>query len=277
MLPRRVALGTMHGKAAVIAPPLAALGIEVVVPGGLDTDRFGTFSGEVARSGTMEEAARAKARLAIQMTGLPVGIASEGAYGPHPAIPFLALGQEMILWHEAATGREIVEMQRDDRPVFDQARISSVDEVEAFLIRVRFPGVALVVAEDGAARPIAKGLVDTRSVEQAVAAALTLSDSGRAVVMTDMRAHMNPRRMAVIGELSGRLAARLACPCPTCGAAGWGRVRLEAGLPCGDCGTATGLIRTEILGCTACGAEVAQPFPGAPDWADPGQCPICNP
>ena len=43
MLPSRVALGTMHGKAVVIAPPLSALGIGVVVPEGLDTDRFGTF------------------------------------------------------------------------------------------------------------------------------------------------------------------------------------------------------------------------------------------
>lgn len=133
MLPSRVALGTMHGKAAVIAPPLSALGIGVVVPEALDTDRFGTFSGEVARVGTMEQAARAKARAAVAMTGLPVGIASEGAYGPHPVVPFLALAQEMILWHEAATGREIVEVQRDDRPAYDNALLSGVDEVVGFL------------------------------------------------------------------------------------------------------------------------------------------------
>lgn len=277
MLPSRVALGTMHGKAAVIAPPLSTLGIGVVVPEGLDTDRFGTFSGEVARAGTMEQAARAKARAAVAMTGLPVGIASEGAYGPHPVVPFLALGQEMILWHEAATGREIVEVQRDDRPAYDHALLSGVDEVAGFLARIAFPDMAVVVAGEGAARPLAKGLSDARAVERAVAAALALSDSGRAVVMTDMRAHLNPRRMAVIGELAARLAARLACPCPACGAPGWGRLRLEAGLPCGDCGTATGLVRDEILGCTACGAEAAQSFPGAPDWADPGHCPICNP
>ncbi|NHB77752.1 hypothetical protein [Rhodobacter calidifons] len=60
-LPGRVALGTMHGKAAAIAPPLARLGIAVVVPEGLDTDRFGTFTGEVPRAGGMVEAARAKA------------------------------------------------------------------------------------------------------------------------------------------------------------------------------------------------------------------------
>ena len=79
-LPDRAALGTMHGKAAAIAPPLARLGITLVVPEGLDNDRFGTFTAEVPREGTMEYAARAKARSAIAATGSSVGIASEGAY-----------------------------------------------------------------------------------------------------------------------------------------------------------------------------------------------------
>lgn len=276
-LPKRVALGTMHGKAAVIAPPLSALGVAVEVPVGLDTDRFGTFSGEVARVGTMLDAARAKAKAAVEATGLPVGMASEGAYGPHPVVPFLALGQELILWHEAATGREIVEWQRDDQPAHEQAWVASVAEVEGFLSRIAFPDVAVVVAGEGVTRPVAKGLRDPRAVERAVAEALALSESGRALLMTDMRAHVNPRRMAVIGTLAQRLAARLARPCPACAAPGWGRLRLEAGLPCGDCGTPTGLIRSEILGCTACGAEAEQPVPGAPDFAEPGQCPMCNP
>ena len=276
-LPKRVALGTMHGKAAVIAPPLSALGSKVEVPEGLDTDRFGTFSGEVARAGTMLEAARAKAKAAAEATGLPVGMASEGAYGPHPSVPFLALGQELILWHEVATGREIVEFLRDDRPVYDQALISSVGEVDRFLSRIPLPEVAVVVSGEGAALPLAKGVRDPSTISRAVAEALALSDSGRALLTTDMRAHLNPRRMAVIGDLAQRFAARLARPCPACAALGWGRLRLEAGLPCGDCGTPTGLIGTEILGCTACGAEAAQAFPGAPAFADPGQCPICNP
>jgi len=56
-LPDRAALRTMHGKAAAIAPPLARLGITLVVPKGLDTDRFGTFTAEVPRKGTMDDAA----------------------------------------------------------------------------------------------------------------------------------------------------------------------------------------------------------------------------
>ena len=44
---RRAVLATMHGKEEVIVPALAPLGLALSVCPGLDTDRFGTFSGEV--------------------------------------------------------------------------------------------------------------------------------------------------------------------------------------------------------------------------------------
>lgn len=77
-LPTRAALGTMHGKEAALAPPLSVLGITLIRPE-IDTDRFGTFTAEMPRSGTMADAARAKAKAAIAATGLSVGLASEGA------------------------------------------------------------------------------------------------------------------------------------------------------------------------------------------------------
>jgi len=53
----------MHGKERVFARPLrVALGLELVVPEGLDTDRLGTFSGEVERVGSPWEVAIRKAR-----------------------------------------------------------------------------------------------------------------------------------------------------------------------------------------------------------------------
>jgi hypothetical protein len=97
---------------------------------------------------------------------------------------------------------------------------------------------------------------------------------GSAHLQTDMRAHMNPRRMSVIAGLAQRLALRLAVPCPSCAAAGFGRLRSLPGLPCRDCGAATGLVAAEVLGCTACGAEQSVPRKGL---ADPAHCPSCNP
>lgn len=270
-LPDRVALGTMHGKEAVIAPPLAALGVTVVLAE-VETDRFGTFSGEVARTGSMIEAARAKAQAAIAATGLPVGLASEGAYGPHPHFSFLPFGRELLVWLDIRTGQEVVEMTTDMQPSYDQETVVDLAAAEAFLTRIGFPETAVIVQPAITAPPLAKGVTDRASFIAALDHAFRLG--GSAHLQTDMRAHMNPRRMSVIAGLAQRLALRLAVPCPSCAAPGFGRLRSLPGLPCRDCGAATGLVAAEVLGCTACGAEQSVPREGL---ADPAHCPSCNP
>jgi hypothetical protein len=263
----------MHGKEAALAPPLAALGVTLVRPE-IDTDRFGTFSAETPRRGTMADAARAKARAAIAATGLNVGVASEGAYGPHPNLPFLPLGRELLVWHEAETGREIIEQALDDRPTYDHAEVATLAEAEALLARVSFPATALIVAPAVDAPPVAKGLRSCDALAAAIRQAAASAADGRAFLQTDMRAHMNPRRMEVIAGLAARLAQRLSTPCPHCHAPGWGLLRREPGLPCGECGTPTALVLSDVEGCTACGAEDRRPRTGT---ADPAHCPYCNP
>lgn len=270
-LPPSVALGTMHGKEAAIAPPLAALGI-TLVRAAIDTDRFGTFTGDVARTGTMLETARAKARAAAAATDLAVGLASEGAYGPHPHIPFLPQGREMLLWLDTRSGHEIVEVMTDDRPCYDQLHITDAAEADTFLSRIGFPATAVIVQTAHGSVPIAKGITERGALGAALAQAL--ATQGGALIQTDMRAHVNPRRMAVIGDLAARLAKRLATPCPACTAPGFGRLRAMPGLRCRDCGTKTGLIAADIHGCTACGSETVLSRTGE---ADPAHCPHCNP
>jgi len=58
---RVAVLATMHHKEKVIAPIIEQeLGIKVIVPQDFDTDRFGTFTREVKRTGNQIEAARLK-------------------------------------------------------------------------------------------------------------------------------------------------------------------------------------------------------------------------
>jgi hypothetical protein len=277
-LPPRIALGTMHGKEAAIAPPLARLGIELVVPAGFDTDRFGTFTGEIARAGNMEDAARAKARAAIAATGLPVGIASEGAYGPNPAIPILPLGVEILLWRNEETGHEIIVRMSDDTPCFDSVLVHSPHEAVPFLERIGFPQTAVIVRPQGCETlPMAKGLQDSRAVAEAIIRAAMVSPDHSVLVQTDMRAHLNPRRMATIATLAERLAARLETPCPACDSPGWGVLRAEPGLPCGWCDGPTTLARGEVHGCTACGHEAFEARRDGLFSADPAHCANCNP
>ena len=221
-------------------PPLAALGITLVRPE-IDTDRFGTFTAETPRLGTMADAARAKAKAAIATTGLPVGIGSEGAYRPHPGLPFLPLGREVILWHGRGTGREIIEQAMDDRPAYDHAAIVNLADAEALLAGVAFAATELIVAPAADALPVAKGLRDRDALAATIGQAAANSANGRAVQQTDMRVHLNPLRMEVIAGLAARLAQRLSTPCPHCHAPGWGLLRREPGLPCCDCGAPTAL------------------------------------
>ncbi|MFN3643615.1 MAG: hypothetical protein ACK4TB_11940 [Gemmobacter sp.] len=50
----------------------------------------------------MVEAARAKALAAIAATGLPVGLASDGACGARPVMPFLPQGRELLPWRDGS-------------------------------------------------------------------------------------------------------------------------------------------------------------------------------
>lgn len=114
-LGKRAALATMHGKEAVTGPAFrGALGLIVEPPMGIDTDALGTFTGEVPRIGTMRDAAIATARLGMAASGLPIGIASEGSYGPHPRIPSVPSGVELMVLVDDVLGIVVVEHVIDD-------------------------------------------------------------------------------------------------------------------------------------------------------------------
>jgi len=140
------ALATQHGKETVIAPALAAVtGLRLVVPPGIDTDALGTFTGEVPRPGTMRDAARMKARLGMKASGLPFGIASEGSFGPHPVMPFLALAREVMIFIDDMHGIEVVEEMASEATNFAALDLGPEADVDGFLRHIGFPRHAVVL------------------------------------------------------------------------------------------------------------------------------------
>ena len=274
---RRAALATRHGKEATIAPPLAALGIEVRVAD-VDTDAFGTFTGEVRRPGDMLETAIAKARAGMRATGLDLGLASEGAFGGALG-GFAADATELLVLVDDRAGR-VLHLVRSGL-VSNQAGLSVEDAaaIGDFPARVGFPAHGLVVfaegVDGGGAELLEKGIVDAERLAAAVARAL--ARGGRARIETDMRAHLNPTRMTAIAALAEAFAERLATPCPDCGAWGHGPVAAHRGLPCGDCGAPTSLVRALTFGCEVCGQRDERPREDGLVAADPQWCPLCNP
>ena len=282
------ALATMHGKEIAIAPAMRAqLGLNVITPPDLDTDVLGTFTGEISRVGTMRDVAIRKARLGMGISGLKIGIASEGSFGPHPHIPFFRAGLELMVFVDDERDLIITEALIAEEINHDEAVVLSASELEPFLPRVSFPDHALVVAPNLTASPwwklhperarSRKGIVSYDELVDAVARAGRISEDGRARITTDLRAHMNPTRMRAIARLASLLAVRIATECPECHAPGFGRVRPAPGLPCRDCGEESTIPRGDILRCVACEHEREKrrlPICGS---AEPGECPRCNP
>jgi len=278
---RRAALATMHGKEEAIAPALdARVGLAVIVPDGIDTDALGTFTRDVERPGSIEATAVAKARLGMRAAGLPIGVASEGSYGPHPAMPWAPAGLELLAVVDDERGLVVTEQLVDHAPVYASVEATPETDLDPFLRRVRFPSHGLVVSALGLpprAATVRKGIRRRTDLDRALVELAAAAPEGAVRVETDQRAHQNPTRMATIARLAERLAERLATPCPRCAAPGFGRVRVEGALPCAACGGPSILVRAHVHGCPGCGHEEARPRPDGLREADPARCPRCNP
>ncbi|MFF5175889.1 DUF6671 family protein [Micromonospora sp. NPDC000089] len=269
-------LATLHGKRAALGPPLRRrLGLRLRVAA-VDTDALGTFTGEVPRPGPATEVVVAKARLGMAATGCPVGVASEGSFGPDPSLPWCTLQVEHVALVDDRLGLVLVERATSSASNHGELVTDGADrrELLAFARSVGLPGHALTVRPVDAPYPVVKGIVRVSALLTAVAEAVSASAAGRARVAADLRAHHNPRRMSVIAEAGQRLAARLATPCPACGAPGFGPVGTEPGLPCRVCRTPTELAARQLLGCARCPHRLTREA-AAP--ADPQWCPYCNP
>jgi hypothetical protein len=278
-LNRPVCLTTRHGKERALARPFrVGLGLTLVVSD-CDTDQLGTFSGERERPADALATCRRKALLGLEQSGLALGLASEGSFGPHPAVPWLAVGREVLLLLDHEHGLEVVEERLELRTNYSQQCFGAGDDPGPWLRRIGFPshGVIARPASWTPGDPLFKGLTTAAALQSALQRSQRADPGGRVLLETDMRAHLNPTRMASLRRLGLALVRRLRCPCPDCGAPGWGLVDTAAGLPCRWCGEPTALTHQEIWGCPHCGSRRSQPRRDGLLVADPGHCQHCNP
>lgn len=279
---RLAVLATMHRKEQAIAPVLEeALGLQVEVPPGLDTDRFGTFTREVPRPGTQLATARLKAQAALAaVPEADFGIASEGSFGPHPWLPWVAGGRELIVLMDRAGGFELIGADLTAETNWGSRLVSSVADALAFAQSVGFPSHAVVVmgvrnGEPDVSNGVYKGLMTTEELE--VAVRVVLEQQGAAHVESDMRAYVNPTRMQAIERAARDLARRALSRCPHCGRPGFDVVERREGLPCAECGMPTRRIRMEIVGCSGCDFREERAPATGQTLASPAECDRCNP
>jgi len=274
---RPVALLTQHGKEHVIGSVLGpALHCRIVRVEGYDTDLLGTFTRDIPRAGSQLEAARKKARLGMELNGWPLGVASEGAFGPDPMSGMFPVNVELLLWIDDVLGIEVVG-RAQGKANFAHVLAPNRAAVEAFARQWGFPEHHLVLRPQGENDPrIRKGICSWTELEEAYAWAQALSASGMVSVETDVRAHANPTRQETIRLAAEDLAGRLLSPCPECGVPGFAIVKRLPGLPCEDCGAPTREALADVLGCVKCLHVVTRERTDR-QTADPGRCDCCNP
>ena len=269
---RTAVLATMHDKLPLIAPAmLAAIGLDVHdVP--VDTDQLGTFTGDVARPGTLWATAVAKARLGMDASRTRLGLASEGSIGPPPGLAFVIAAVELVVLVDDELDIVIGETETGFDIVTVSADIALDDNIEILLQHGRFPAHAMTVRPAvGVLQPIYKGIRTRRELARAIGECAAVSSNLHARVETDLRAHRCPTRRPIIA----RAAERLAACCPECTTPGWGIVRLELGLPCALCGRCVPVPRADVFGCARCPAASTVDRDRA--VADPADCEWCNP
>lgn len=273
----RIALLTQHGKERVIAPVLeGALSCSVVHVTGYDTDLLGTFTRETPRTGTQSETAVRKARLGMELSGLPLGVASEGSFVTDPYVGLVPWNIELVVLVDDVRG---IEVTGGAQGKANSAHLLAVDwsAAEAFARDSGFPEHHLVVRPTSEDDPrIRKGLDSWEAYDAAFRWARGLAPSGDVFVEVDLRAHANPTRMATIRRAADDLAARLLSTCPSCDVPGFWVFGRVPGLPCRECGLPTPEATAEDWRCLTCGLSETRDVAGPP-YADPGRCEHCNP
>ena len=273
---KTLVLATMHGKEKIVGPLLTeALGVTVVVPEHFNTDRFGTFTRDIIRTGTQLDAARAKAVAAMEHTGADLAVASEGTFGPDPALPFVSTNHELVVLIDRTNGLEVRGTYRSPYTNFAGQYVTSITEALDFARRVGFPTHALILRKsEHSTKPIYKGIVTEVELREKIQKLLGFFRK-KVWLETDMRAHMNPTRMNTIAKATENLLENIRSRCPTCGAPGFVVTNVTRGLPCNTCGLPTEAVMADVRTCTTC--RHTQTTPRERSVVDPAECSHCNP
>jgi len=264
----------MHKKHEVIAPLLQnSFGLNTIVPEHLNTDVLGTFSGEIERVLTPIQTALKKCEMAMELCNCDLAIASEGSFGPHPNMPFIAAHHELIVLHDKKNNLIISENIVSLNTNYSGKTIKNKNELNAFLQACEFPSHAVIMSESSEQKTHLKKGIQTKD-EVLDYYEFILQKNHSVYIETDMRAMMNPKRMSVIREVCIKLIDKMNSTCPSCGVPGFGITERKSGLLCELCRFPTRGISEVISTCEHCKYQASQFID---ILADAGTCDNCNP
>ena len=272
----KISLLTKHKKEKVIAPKfLKMFDAEIIHTDTFDTDELGTFTRDKARYGNQLDAARRKARIGMEITGLKYGIASEGSFISDPFIGVLPWNHDIIIFIDDVLEIEIIGSSKS-AAISSQSKIRNWKELAKFARLNKFPTHHLVLRPDDENHPVfQKGISNRIILEEAFNQAMKLSKTKKVYVEHDLRAHANPTRMKNIANATTDLIHKLKSLCPNCHTPGFQITKVKSGLPCAICDMETRETFEKIFTCNTCDYEKSEFV--KKEKADPAKCDFCNP
>ena len=240
-----------------------------------DTDQFGTFTGDIPRTLSPYDTCVLKARAAMAHYSYELGLASEGSFGPHPAIPFVPSAHEIMVFVDRKNEWTIAEELLCLKTNYNNILVNKETPLDEFLKQVGFPEHALILQTNTSKTVIAKGIRDLDTLHAALDQGFKKDNP--LFLATDMRAMMNPTRMGTLKELADKLATRIATCCPKCEVPGFGFKKTQGNLPCSLCNASTSFYKQEVWGCIQCHYQEHHSRKDGLQEADPSHCDYCNP
>lgn len=274
---RKIIIATMHRKEEVIAPLLSSeLDLLPFIDRSLDTDVFGTFTGEVERVKDPLSALRDKCMKALEISGCDLVIGSEGSFGPHPFLYFSPADDELLLFIDKKNDLEIIERELNTSTNFNSMYVDNLIDLLEFSEKALFPSHHLILrAQNDEQTFLQKGIHEKSVLIDHFNHCL--EHFGGATVETDMRAMCNPTRMQNIALATEKLIHKIKSHCPNCSTPGYSITLSIPGLPCHSCMKPTKSTLYHRYSCSKCGQQDDQIFPYEKEFEDPSYCDFCNP
>lgn len=276
---RNILIATMHHKDQVIWPTLqSALPISYDIIPWINTDQFGTFSGEKKRKWSMIDATQAKIQLAHQLTNHDLILASEWSFGYHPSFPFQTTNTEVIILKDFTNDYEF--RWYYTTPVVNQQwqYISGINQLITTATEWWRPQQWVIIRpHPDSHRLIIKDCDTTEKLHQAYHHITRRPRYNKVYLETDMRAHQNPLRMKAIEQCTHSLLANIYSICPACWSPWLYHSKTEYGLPCERCHQPTRLPLYELWQCQKCSHQEHRSIPWYSSHASAQYCSFCNP
>lgn len=261
---KTAALLTKHRKSLQLAPVLYDIGIELEEIDFFDTDALGTFSGEIERKVSPKDCALIKAKKAVELTGLNVGLGSEGSFGGGPLAGIMNWNQEIICFYQKEPEVIVYAFAEGPTPL-KALKAESFDDLKQKLSdfdRQKW----MLKSPDG----ILKGLSD----KEVITTYQPPYNEWPVYLEPDLRAMNSPLRQIMLQKAALNLAQRLQSKCPNCAEVNFWPDDRELGPACDLCGQPTNEVKALVSCCKSCGYSESElnKLNG-----DPSYCDYCNP